>query len=147
TVSWFLMIVLADRMAGGKDADWETFRRRNADLLTDARALLARHYSDECLASARARARFVLPGRAPSPAPPAASGRPAIPPPSFSRMPAAAGFRGSTGMVMIAPQMTTTNSAPAARRISRMGTTWPFGAPSRFGSVEKLYWVFAMQIG
>lgn len=72
TVSWFFMIVLADRMADGKHADWETFRRRNADLFTDARALLARHYSEECLASARARARFVLPDRAPSPGAPAA---------------------------------------------------------------------------
>jgi hypothetical protein len=50
-------------------------------------------------------------------------------------------------MVMISPQMTTMNSAPAERRTSRTGTTWLLGAPLRFGSVEKLYWVLAMQTG
>ncbi len=50
-------------------------------------------------------------------------------------------------MVMTSPQMTTMNSAPAERRISRIGTTWLDGAPLRFGSVEKLYWVLAMQTG
>ena len=40
-----------------------------------------------------------------------------------------------------------TNSAPVASRISRMGTVWPVGAPMSNGSVEKLYWVFAMHTG
>ena len=35
----------------------------------------------------------------------------------------AAGTRGSPGIVMIAPHTITTNSAPAARRTSRIGTT------------------------
>lgn len=63
TVSWFFMIVLADRMLDAPAADWLEFRDQNADLFRDARALLRRHYSDECLSSARARTRFVLPDR------------------------------------------------------------------------------------
>ena len=40
-------------------------------------------------------------------------------------------------MVMISPQITTTNPAPAESRTSRIGTTWPEGAPRKLGSVEK----------
>ena len=50
-------------------------------------------------------------------------------------------------MVMMSPQTATMKPAPAARRTSRTGTTWCLGAPSKAGSVEKLYWVLAMQIG
>ena len=61
TVSWFFMILIAERMAGMPAGDWEAFGHANGDLLNDARGLLRRHYSDECLASERARRRFVLP--------------------------------------------------------------------------------------
>ena len=50
-------------------------------------------------------------------------------------------------MVMISPQITTTNSAPFYSRTSRTGRVWPVGAPLAFGSVEKLYWVLALQTG
>ena len=50
-------------------------------------------------------------------------------------------------MVMISPQTTTMNSAPADSRTSRTGTMWPVGAPRRFGSVENEYCVLAMQTG
>ncbi len=50
-------------------------------------------------------------------------------------------------MVMISPQIATTNSAPADRRTSRTLTAWPSGAPLVSGLVEKLYWVLATQIG
>src|SRR5207249_1085529 len=59
----------------------------------------------------------------------------------------AAGTLGRPGMVMISPQIATTNSAPAERRTSRTVTIWPSGAPLRSGLVEKLYWVLAMQTG
>ena len=62
-------------------------------------------------------------------------------------MESAAGTRGSPGIVIIAPQTTTINSAPEDSLISLTGKTWPVGAPLRFGSVEKLYCVFATQIG
>lgn len=63
TVSWFFMVIVAERRASAQTADWEAFRRDNADLFGDARALLRRYYSDECLASPAARSRFVLPDR------------------------------------------------------------------------------------
>lgn len=61
TVSWFFMILIAERMAADPAGDWETFRQANGDLFDDAGALLERHYSAECLASEGARQRFVLP--------------------------------------------------------------------------------------
>ena len=59
----------------------------------------------------------------------------------------AAGTRGRPGMVMIAPVTTTRNSAPPETRTSRIGTTWPSGAPLRLGSVDRLNWVLAMHTG
>ena len=59
----------------------------------------------------------------------------------------AAGVTGRPGIVMMSPQIITTNSAPAARRTSRTFTTCPCGAPRSFGSVENDYGVFATQIG
>ncbi len=58
-----------------------------------------------------------------------------------------AGTFGRPGMFMMSPQITTTNSAPAESRTSRMGTAWSEGAPLRAASVVKLYRVFVMQTG
>ena len=55
----------------------------------------------------------------------------------------AEGARGNPGMVIISPQITTMNPAPAARRTSRMGKLKPVGAPRRAGSVVNEYCVFA----
>ena len=63
TVSWFFMIVIAERMADAPAGDWEAFRDANRDLFGNAGDLLHRHYSTACLASARARRHFVLPDR------------------------------------------------------------------------------------
>ena len=62
-------------------------------------------------------------------------------------MESAAGTLGRPGIVMISPHTTTINSAPDESLISLTGKAWPVGAPLRLGSVEKLYWVFAIQIG
>ena len=62
-------------------------------------------------------------------------------------MASAAGTLGRPGMVMMSPVMATMNSAPAESRTSRTLISWPSGAPYRLGSVEKLYWVLAMQTG
>ena len=59
----------------------------------------------------------------------------------------AAGTFGRPGMVMMSPQTTTTNSAPAESRTSRIGMVKPDGAPLASGLVEKLYCVLATQIG
>src|SRR5690349_13536388 len=72
---------------------------------------------------------------------------PAIWPLASRPIDSADGTLGRPGMVMMSPQMTTMNSAPADNLTSRIGTTWFDGAPFRLGSVEKEYWVFAMQIG
>jgi len=50
-------------------------------------------------------------------------------------------------MVMIAPHIITMNSAPLDNFTSLIGRTCPEGAPFKFGSVEKLYCVLAIQIG
>jgi hypothetical protein len=65
TVSWFFMIVIADRLAGTAGGDWETFRRENCDLFENGSALLKRHYSKARLESTEARQRFLLPDLAP----------------------------------------------------------------------------------
>ena len=59
----------------------------------------------------------------------------------------AAGTFGSPGMVMMSPQTTTTNSAPADSLTSRIGMVNPVGEPLASALVEKLYWVLATQIG
>ena len=64
---------------------------------------------------------------------------PSISPASLMQMLSAAGLRGRPGMVMISPQTTTTNPAPALSRTSRTGSECPVGAPRRLGSVVKLY--------
>ena len=48
---------------------------------------------------------------------------------------------------MIEPQITTTNPAPLDNLTSLIGKVCPEGAPFNFGSVEKLYCVFAIQTG
>ena len=62
-------------------------------------------------------------------------------------MESAAGTLGNPGIVMISPHTTTINSAPEESLTSLTGKTWPVGAPFKFGSVEKLYWVLAIQTG
>ena len=62
-------------------------------------------------------------------------------------MESAAGTLGSPGIVIIAPQITTTNTAPLDNLISLTGKVCPVGAPFNFGSVEKLYCVFAIHTG
>ena len=51
------------------------------------------------------------------------------------------------GIVIMSPQTAHHELRPAESRSSRTGTSWPSGAPLRDGSVEKLYWVFAMHTG
>lgn len=60
TITWFFMIVIAERVARHPGADWEAFRRRNPDLFRGG-DLLRRHYSEERLRSLLARRQFLLP--------------------------------------------------------------------------------------
>lgn len=63
-----LLRLMAHAGATDPQRDWPAFVAANPALLADARGVLARHYSDDCLASPAARARFVPPDRAPLPA-------------------------------------------------------------------------------
>jgi hypothetical protein len=65
TISWFFIIVIADRMARSTSRDWERFKTENRDLLENSSALLRQHYSADHLGSAEARQRFVLPDLVP----------------------------------------------------------------------------------
>lgn len=65
TITWFFMITVADRIARDGNPDWPAFKAANPDLITDARSLLARHYSNAHLNSELARRQFVLPDLAP----------------------------------------------------------------------------------
>jgi len=65
TISWFFIIVIADRIARSASRDWEGFKTANRDLVENSSALLRQHYSADHLNSPEARQRFVLPDRVP----------------------------------------------------------------------------------
>jgi hypothetical protein len=64
TISWFFIIVIADRVTRSAAHNWEDFRTENLDLIENGSALLRQHYSAVHLNSMEARQRFVLPDRA-----------------------------------------------------------------------------------
>jgi len=64
TLSEALMRIMAGRMQNSEEG-FEDFLRANPDLKDDCRGVLAKHYSDEYLTSAQARAGWVEPDREP----------------------------------------------------------------------------------
>ena len=64
TITWFYVLVIADRIPPAVAGNWEQFAAANADLLGNSAQLLSSYYSDERLWSAEARQRFLLPDRA-----------------------------------------------------------------------------------
>ena len=62
----FMHIIAGKRSAYPAD-DWETFASSCPELQSDAKAVLARYYSDALLTSERARRTFVPPDREPLP--------------------------------------------------------------------------------
>ena len=62
TITWFFLLLIAERRNADPGADWSRFRRRNADLVENG-GLLDAYYSHRTLASDRARQAFVLPDR------------------------------------------------------------------------------------
>jgi len=62
TITWFFLLLIAERRADDPGSNWRRFQRRNADLFED-RGILERYYSRQTLASNRARRAFVLPDR------------------------------------------------------------------------------------
>jgi len=63
TITWFFMILIAERRARAPEQDWQAFSRHNADLVTGGSALLHRHYTEQRLRSTLARRQFLLPDR------------------------------------------------------------------------------------
>ena len=63
TVTWFFMLLIAERRRQQGVTSWSQFRSENPDLFDDAKGLLGRYYSTLCLDSPMAREQFVLPDR------------------------------------------------------------------------------------
>jgi hypothetical protein len=61
TISWFFMILVAERRRGAAADDWLLFEQENPDLLQRGGQLLRRYYSPAVLDSERAKQQFVLP--------------------------------------------------------------------------------------
>lgn len=64
TITWFYLLLIAERRASRGPQDWFDFRRNNADLFgRGERSLLPRYYRRATLLSPLARRQFVLPDR------------------------------------------------------------------------------------
>jgi len=63
TISWFYMLIIAQRRVGNAGNDWPNFLEKNPDLLSRDANVLNRYYSKETLATDAARRSFVLPDR------------------------------------------------------------------------------------
>jgi len=68
TLTEALVRLMAARGGADPAIGWDAFLSANADLVCDARGLLARHYSDSLLSAPAARRCFVPPDRLPLPA-------------------------------------------------------------------------------
>lgn len=68
TLTEALLRLMVSCGAADTTLDWPAFQHRNAALLSDARGLLARHYSPTLLASSEARLGFQPPDLLPLPA-------------------------------------------------------------------------------
>jgi len=63
TITWFFMLLIAERREAIHSEDWLAFRQGNADLFASDQDLIGRYYSSELLGSTRARRTFVMPDR------------------------------------------------------------------------------------
>ncbi|MBT8078245.1 MAG: hypothetical protein KJO31_06690 [Gammaproteobacteria bacterium] len=63
TVTWFFLILIAERRRGRAADDWQAFYDANRDLFGSGSAILTRHYSEERLMSPLARQQFLLPDK------------------------------------------------------------------------------------
>ncbi len=63
TITWFFMLIIAQRRIGNAGADWQNFKEKNPDLFSRDANVLNRYYSKEMLATDAARRSFVLPDR------------------------------------------------------------------------------------
>ena len=63
TISWFFMLIIAQRRIGDASADWQNFKEKNPDLFSRDANVLNRYYRKETLATDAARRSFVLPNK------------------------------------------------------------------------------------
>lgn len=61
TLTWFFMVLVAERIDRDPPGDWEAFIGRNQDLFTRAPGIASKFYSSDRLGSAAARRQFLLP--------------------------------------------------------------------------------------
>jgi len=67
TLSWFFMILIAERRSESGSNGWQTFKRDNADLFATHPSIVRDYYSEKRLGSSVARTQFVMPDRLPLP--------------------------------------------------------------------------------
>jgi hypothetical protein len=65
TITWFFMILIADRRSTSESNNWQVFRQCNADLFARRPSIVSQYYSNERLGTSMARTQFVLPDRVP----------------------------------------------------------------------------------
>jgi len=61
TITWFFMLLIAERREASASKDWISFRRDNTDLFSADQNIINHYYSSDLLASDRARRTFVMP--------------------------------------------------------------------------------------
>lgn len=61
TITWFFLLLIAERRENAKCNDWFSFYRKNSDLFCRNDNIINRYYSGEILRSDRARQSFVMP--------------------------------------------------------------------------------------
>src|SRR4051812_43685451 len=61
TITVAFMIIIGERLDGARALTWDAFAARNPDLLRRQPSVLSQFYSDDVLASPRARETFVMP--------------------------------------------------------------------------------------
>jgi hypothetical protein len=65
TITWFFMILIADRRSTSESNNWQVFRQCNADLFATRPSIVSQYYSNERLGTSLARTQFMLPDRVP----------------------------------------------------------------------------------
>lgn len=63
TLTEALLRIMASRKTEGQHKTFEAFLEDNQDIVKDARAVIAKHYSEECLAMVAAKESFVHPDK------------------------------------------------------------------------------------
>lgn len=61
TISWFFLLLIADRQGKTRAKTYVEFIEANPDLIASSKAVLSRYYRSETLAADGARAHFTLP--------------------------------------------------------------------------------------